>query len=574
MMTRNLLQVLRLMGGQALRWAGIAWFGLLYSSVAAAEPLPQVSSIDFSRGEQGAGVLEVVLASGTVDVGARRLDNQLVLEIPQVELPQELVYVLDVNDFATPVLAVETFQSEGGARLVLSVEGDYSYDYAVKGTALLVTVQPTQLLTGDSVANPAIAYKSKPISINFQDVPVRNVLQLVAEYNDFNLVVSDSVQGNLTLRLDNVPWEQVLDIILRAKGLDKREQGSVLLVAPKEELARSEQQVMESKRKAEELASLRSEIFKINYANALELGELLQGADDGISMLSGRGSLHIDDRTNSLIVNDISDSLANIRDIIAALDVAVQQVEIEARIVTVNEGDVDELGVRWGILNTNGSTTVGGSIESNLNSAGLLSEEATVTDFLNVNLAATQPGASSIAFQVAKVGDILLDLELSALQSEQKAEIISSPRLMTTNKKTAFIEQGTEIPYLEAASSGAVSVSFKKAVLSLMVTPQITSDGNLVLDLVVTQDKKGEVVQTGTGEAVAIDTQRIGTQVLVANGETVVLGGIYQHAISNAVRKVPLLGDLPVLGTLFRHKLEELQKKELLIFVTPKIVYQ
>lgn len=574
MMTRNLLQVLRLMCGQALRWAGIAWFGLLYSSVAAAEPLPQVSSIDFSRGDQGAGVLEVVLASGTVDVGARRLDNQLVLEIPQVELPQELVYVLDVNDFATPVRAVETFQSEGGARLVLSLEGDYTYDYAVKGTALLVTVQPTQLLTGDSVANPAIAYKSKPISINFQDVPVRNVLQLVAEYNDFNLVVSDSVQGNLTLRLDNVPWEQVLDIILRAKGLDKREQGSVLLVAPKEELARSEQQVMESKRKAEELASLRSEIFKINYANALELGELLKGADDGISMLSGRGSLHIDDRTNSLIVNDIPDSLANIRDIIAALDVAVQQVEIEARIVTVNEGDVDELGVRWGILNTNGSTTVGGSIESNLNSVGLLNEEATVADFLNVNLAATTPGASSIAFQVAKVGDILLDLELSALQSEKKAEIISSPRLMTTNKKTAYIEQGTEIPYLEASSSGAVTVSFKKAVLSLMVTPQITSDGNLVLDLVVTQDKKGEVVQTGTGEAVAIETQRIGTQVLVANGETVVLGGIYQHSVRNDVRKVPLLGDLPVLGALFRHKLEELGKKELLIFVTPKIAYQ
>ncbi|MGR5064509.1 type IV pilus secretin PilQ [Photobacterium sp. DNB22_13_2] len=564
------------MYGLTLRWVGMAWLGLLYSYVATAEPFPQVNSIDFSRGEHGAGMLEVVLASGTVDVGARRLDKQLVLEIPRVELPQELVYVLDVNDFATPVLAVETFQSEGGARLVLSVEGDYTYDYTTKGSVLLVTVQPTQLLTGDSVANPAIAYDSKPISINFQDVPVRNVLQLVAEYNDFNLVVSDSVQGNLTLRLDNVPWEQVLDIILRAKGLDKREQGTVLLVAPKEELARSEQQVMESKRKAEELASLRSEIFNINYANALELGELLLGTDDGISMLSARGSLHIDERTNSLIVNDIPDSLANIRDIIAALDVAVQQVEIEARIVTVNEGDVDELGVRWGILNTNGSSTLGGSIEGNLGSAGLLDIDGSeaVDNFLNVNLAATQPGASSIAFQVAKVGDILLDLELSALQSEQKAEIISSPRLMTTNKKTAYIEQGTEIPYLEAASSGAVSVSFKKAVLSLMVTPQITSDGNLVLDLVVTQDKKGEVVQTGTGEAVAIDTQRIGTQVLVANGETVVLGGIYQHAISNAVRKVPLLGDLPVLGALFRHKLEELQKKELLIFVTPKIVYQ
>ena len=573
-MTRNLLQVLRLIGWQSLARAGIVWAGLLCSYVAAAASQPLVTNIDFSRGEQGAGVLEVELAHGEIEVGARRLENQLVLEIPNVELPSEMVYVLDVKDFATPVLSVETYRSDGGARLVLSVEGDYSYDYSVKGAVLSVSVQPVRRLTGDSGANPEISYDSKPISLNFQDVPIRNVLQLVAEYNDFNLVVSDSVQGNLTLRLEDVPWEQVLDIILRAKGLDKREQGSVLLVAPKEELARSEQQVMESKRKAEEIASLRSEIFKINYANALELGELLQGTNDGISMLSARGSLHIDERTNSLVINDIADSLANIRDIIAALDIAVQQVEIEARIVMVSEGDIDELGVRWGILNTNGSSTVGGSIESNLNSVGLLSEEATVSDFLNVNLAATKPGASSIAFQVAKVGDILLDLELSALQSEQKAEIISSPRLMTTNKKTAYIEQGTEIPYLEAASSGAVSVSFKKAVLSLMVTPQITSDGNLVLDLVVTQDKKGEVVQTGTGEAVAIDTQRIGTQVLVANGETVVLGGIYQHAINNAVRKVPLLGDLPVLGALFRHKLEELEKKELLIFVTPKIVQQ
>ena len=551
---------------------------LLYSGSLAASPLHTIESIDFSRNPQGGGVLAVVFSGGQVDVGARRLDKQLVVELAQAEIPQELVYVLDVKDFATPVLSVETFRSESGARLVLAVAGDYRYDYTTAdragGSTLFINVDPVASATANGADGAGIRYDSKPISINFQDVPVRNVLQLVAEYNDFNLVVSDSVQGNLTLRLDKVPWEQVLDIILRAKGLDKREQGAVLLVAPKEELARSEQQVMESRRKAEELASLRSEIFKINYANALELGELLQGAEDGISMLSARGSLHIDERTNSLIINDIPDSLVNIRDIVAALDIPVQQVEIEARIVTVNEGDVDELGVRWGILNTNGSTTVGGSIESNLNSSGLLDDGASVDDFLNVNLAATKPGASSIAFQVAKVGDILLDLELSALQSEQKAEIISSPRLMTTNKKMAYIEQGTEIPYLEAASSGAVSVSFKKAVLSLMVTPQITSDGNLVLDLVVTQDKKGEVVQTGTGEAVAIDTQRIGTQVLVANGETVVLGGIYQHSISNAVRKVPLLGDLPVLGALFRHKLEELGKKELLIFVTPKIVYQ
>ncbi|WEM42491.1 type IV pilus secretin PilQ family protein [Photobacterium sp. DA100] len=583
-MTRKWLQALRLRWAKRVArggWGVLLGVALLHGHAVAANAVTQISSIDFSRNVKGDGVLEVVLSSGAVEVGARRLDKQLVIELPQAELPEELVYVLDVKEFGTPVLAVETFQVTSGSRLVLAVEGDYRYDYITRDTAgstsLLVTVQPAVQPQGGNGGGAGIRYDSKPISINFQDVPVRNVLQLIAEYNDFNLVVSDSVQGNLTLRLDEVPWQQVLDIILRAKGLDKREQGSVLMVAPKEELARSEQQVLESKRKAEELASLRSEIFKINYANALELGGLLQGADDGISMLSARGSLHIDERTNSLIINDIPDSLANIRDIVAALDIPVQQVEIEARIVTINEGDIDELGVRWGILKTNGSSTVGGSIEGNLASAGLLDitdGEKAVENFLNVNLGATSPGASSIAFQVAKMGDILLDLELSALQSEQKAEVISSPRLVTTNKKMAYIEQGTEIPYLEAASSGAVSVSFKKAVLSLMVTPQITSDGNLVLDLVVTQDKKGKVVQTGTGEAVAIDTQRIGTQVLVANGETVVLGGIYQHAINNTVRKVPLLGDLPMLGALFRHRLEELGKKELLIFVTPKIVYQ
>lgn len=582
-MTRNSLQGLLTRWAKKVLWgSGLLLVGyvLLISGESVAGQHNQISNIDFSRDTQGGGVLVVELSGGEFEVGARRMDKQLVLELPHTELPQELVYILDVSDFGTPVLTVETFSHERGSRLVLSLLGDYSYDYTTRDETgapkLSVTVQPALVATGGQSHTKGVSYDSKPISINFQDVPVRNVLQLIAEYNDFNLVVSDSVQGNLTLRLDKVPWQQVLDIILRAKGLDKREQGEVLMIAPKEELARSEQQVMESKRKAEELASLRSEIFKINYANALELGGLLQGTDDGISMLSARGSLHIDERTNSLIINDIPGSLANIRDIVVALDIPVQQVEIEARIVTVNEGDVDELGVRWGLLNSNGSTTIGGSIESNLGSAGLLEidDSKAVENFLNVNLGATKPGASSIAFQVAKVGDILLDLELSALQSEQKAEIISSPRLMTTNKKTAYIEQGTEIPYLEAASSGAVSVSFKKAVLSLMVTPQITSDGNLVLDLIVTQDKRGDVVQTGTGEAVAIDTQRIGTQVLVANGETVVLGGIYQHEFYNDVRKVPILGDLPVLGALFRHKLEELGKKELLIFVTPKIVYQ
>lgn len=331
---------------------------------------------------------------------------------------------------------------------------------------------------------------------------------------------------------------------------------------------------MEAKRKEDELASLRSELIQINYAKAGDIADLLLGTKDGVSMLSQRGSLHVDERTNAIIIKDIPESIGSIEEIITALDIPVKQVQIEARIVTVDEGDIDELGVRWGVVNQNGSTTIGGSIEGNLASSGLLGDDATVDDFLNVNLGAITPGASSIAFQVAKLGDILLDLELSALQAESKAEIISSPRLVTTNKKAAYIEQGTEIPYLEAASSGAVSVDFKKAVLSLMVTPQITPDDKLVLDLLVTQDKVGETVVTGTGEAVAIDTQRIGTQVLVNNGETVVLGGIYQHQVNNSVRKVPLLGDIPGLGVLFRHKLQEMGKRELLIFVTPKIITQ
>lgn len=577
-MARKALQVSKWGWSRTLHWGGLMLWALMQSSVSFAAAENRIQAIDFTRSTAGHGVLKVDLANARSVVDMRRAGEKLYVDVHDTEIPEDMIYTLDVKEFATRVQTIETFRTEWGVRLVLSMNGTYAYDYTSKDKVLTVTVEKVAKPSSAKAAPSSISYNSKPISINFQDVPVRNVLQLIAEYNDFNLVVSDSVQGNLTLRLDDVPWKQVLDIILKSKGLDKREQGSVVMIAPKEELAREEQKQLESKRKEEELASLRSEIIQINYAKASELGELLQGSGEGVSMLSPRGSLHIDERTNSLIINDIAESLANIRDIVTALDIPVQQVQIEARVVTVNEGDIDELGVRWGMLSRNGNNTIGSSIEGNLVSEGLLdladNRVDQVGDFLNVNLGATKAGASSIAFQVAKIGDVLLDLELSALQAEQKAEIISSPRLMTTNKKMAYIEQGTEIPYLEASSSGAVSVGFKKAVLSLMVTPQITPDGKLVLDLVVTQDKKGDVVKTGTGEAIAIDTQRIGTQVLVENGETVVLGGIYQHSLTNMVRKVPLLGDLPVLGALFRHKLEELGKRELLIFVTPKIINQ
>ncbi|MBY7896832.1 type IV pilus secretin PilQ family protein [Vibrio fluvialis] len=542
----------------------------------------QLKNIDFRINKDKAAVLIVELASASAVVDVQKTEQGLNIELLKTDVSDDKLYLLDVRDFATVVENIEVFRQQPSTLLVATVQGEFNYDYSLKGNYLEVVIRK---LKAEEKAKPksVLEKEGKLISINFQDIPVRNVLQLIADYNEFNLVVSDSVRGNLTLRLDGVPWQQVLDIILQVKGLDKRVDGNVILVAPKEELDLREKQQLEKARMAEELGDLQSDILIINFAKASDIAQMI-GGDGAVNMLSERGSISIDERTNALLIRELPENIAVIRDIVASLDIPVKQVQIEARIVTVNEGNLDELGVRWGFSSTNGSTTTGGSIESNLGAIGLYDggnnsggsgDGVAIDDFLNVNLAATSANASSIAFQVAKLGaDTLLDLELSAMQRESKAEIISSPRLITTNKQPAYIEQGTEIPYLESSSSGATSVAFKKAVLSLKVTPQITPDNRLVLDLSVTQDRPGEVVKTGTGEAVAINTQRIGTQVLVNNGETVVLGGIFQHSITNSVDKVPLLGDLPVLGALFRRSYEQMGKSELLIFVTPKVVIQ
>ncbi|MBY7911614.1 type IV pilus secretin PilQ family protein [Vibrio fluvialis] len=542
----------------------------------------QLKNIDFRINKDKAAVLIVELASASAVVDVQKTEQGLNIELLKTDVSDDKLYLLDVRDFATAVENIEVYRQQPSTLLVATVQGEFNYDYSLKGNYLEVVIRK---LKAEEKAKPksVLEKEGKLISINFQDIPVRNVLQLIADYNEFNLVVSDSVRGNLTLRLDGVPWQQVLDIILQVKGLDKRVDGNVILVAPKEELDLREKQQLEKARMAEELGDLQSDILIINFAKASDIAQMI-GGDGAVNMLSERGSISIDERTNALLIRELPENIAVIRDIVASLDIPVKQVQIEARIVTVNEGNLDELGVRWGFSSTNGSTTTGGSIESNLGAIGLYDggnnsggsgDGVAIDDFLNVNLAATSANASSIAFQVAKLGaDTLLDLELSAMQRESKAEIISSPRLITTNKQPAYIEQGTEIPYLESSSSGATSVAFKKAVLSLKVTPQITPDNRLVLDLSVTQDRPGEVVKTGTGEAVAINTQRIGTQVLVNNGETVVLGGIFQHSITNSVDKVPLLGDLPVLGALFRRSYEQMGKSELLIFVTPKVVIQ
>ncbi|MCG9557108.1 type IV pilus secretin PilQ [Vibrio kanaloae] len=550
---------------------------LIFSVLSHAEDLPnKLENIDFRVNKNKDAVLIIELATSTVVVDVQRAQEGLSIELINTHVDDNKLQLLDVKDFATLVEGVEVYKETPSTRLLATISKDYQYEYNLKGRFIEVVISKPAI--EEAVTEKSILEKEgKLISINFQDIPVRNVLQLIADYNDFNLVVSDSVTGNLTLRLDGVPWQQVLDIILQVKGLDKRVDGNVILVAPKDELDLREQQALEKSRLEEELGELKSEIIKIHFAKATDIADMI-GGEGAVSMLSDRGSITIDERTNSLLIRELEENIAVIRSIIESLDVPVKQVQIEARIVTVTEGNLDELGVRWGASSTNGSFTVGGSIEGNYPSIAPYDSNggnSVIDEYLNVNLGATSSNASSIAFQVAKLGsDTLLDLELSALQQESKAEIISSPRLITTNKKPAYIEQGTEIPYLESSSSGATSVAFKKAVLSLKVTPQITPDNRLVLDLSVTQDRPGQVVKTGTGEAVAIDTQRIGTQVLVNNGETVVLGGIFQHSVSSTVDKVPLLGDLPVLGALFRRSYENVGKSELLIFVTPKVVIQ
>ncbi|HHX8335096.1 MULTISPECIES: type IV pilus secretin PilQ [Vibrio] len=562
------------------------WLFVFLAPLVAAEEVSSnaLKSIDFRTNKDKDAVIVVELASPAAIVDVKRVQEGLSIDLLNTLVKDEQLYLLDVKDFSTVVESVEVFRDTSTTRLVAHINEEYTHDYRLTGRFLEIKV--AKIKPNEKAPDKSILEKEgKLISINFQDIPVRNVLQLIADYNQFNLVVSDSVEGNLTLRLDGVPWQQVLDIILQVKGLDKRVDGNVILVAPTDELDLREKQQLEKQQLEQTMGELSSEIIKVNFAKASDIAEMING-EGNISMLSERGSMTIDERTNSLLIRELPENIEVIREIIESLDIPVKQVQIEARIVTINEGNMDELGIRWGFTSINGNNTVGGSIENNLATIGLYNgggegedggdgDGVGIDDFLNVNLAATSPNATSIAFQVAKLGsDTLLDLELSALQQESKAEIISSPRLITTNKKPAYIEQGTEIPYLESSSSGATTVTFKKAVLSLKVTPQITPDNRLVLDLSVTQDRPGQVVKTGTGEAVAIDTQRIGTQVLVNNGETVVLGGIFQHSITNSVDKVPLLGDLPLLGALFRRSYENVGKSELLIFVTPKVVIQ
>lgn len=564
-MTRKMLSTWR---GTVYLWALI-----ISTDLTATPQTNQLVDVSFELDKQKRAVVVVELSQvgSVVDISAESQGIKIVVK--QTQIASDKLAILDVTDFSTAVNQIELFDDSPDVRIFVETAMAVQYQYTMHGKQLKVTILPLSQQQSDEQKLFG-SHSGKLTSINFQDIPVRSVLQLLADYNHFNLVASDSVQGNLTLRLDGVPWTEVLDIILRVKGLDKRVKGNIIMVAPKTELDLQEKQALEKSRLAEQIGQLKSEIININYAKAADVAAMIGGYSD-VSMLSERGSVAIDERTNALLVRELPENLRVIKEIIASLDIPVKQVQIEARVVTIKEGNIEELGIRWGYTSINGDTTIGSTIEGNLASSGIGGGEVDIDDFLNVNLGALSDNAASIAFQVASLGsNTLLDLELSALQSESKAEIISSPRLITTNKKSAYIEQGTEIPYLKSTSSGATAVEFKKAVLSLTVTPQITPDNRLILDLDVTQDRVGEVLKTLEGETVAIDTQRIGTQVLVNDGETVVLGGIFQHAMTSKVDKVPLLGDIPGLGALFRRTYENIGKNELLIFVTPKIITQ
>ncbi|WP_105264986.1 type IV pilus secretin PilQ [Pseudoalteromonas sp. T1lg76] len=542
----------------------------------------RIQALDFRRGEKGEARVLVFLQENMAAIDVQEQAGKVVVEFHNTDIIDDLLYQLDVMDFGTVVSMVETFKEGSNSRIEIDTTDAFDYNYQQLDNIFTITLEKDE--SKRSFLGNGKDYQGRPMSLNFQDISIRAVLQIIADYNGFNLVVSDSVSGNITLRLDGVPWDQALDIVLRVKGLDKRMEGSILMVAPTEELAAREAKELKAKQQVEDLEPLYSEYIQLNYAKAQEFADLLQ--TDVNSILSNRGSVSVDARTNTLLIKDTAKSIENVRRMVETLDVAVKQVVIESRMVTVRDNIQEDLGIRWGFSDSNGGWLNGTSptnatgtltgVSGNLIGATDIANNASpsVGDRLNVNLPVINP-AGSIGMHVAKLANgQLIDLELSALEQENKGEIIASPRITTANQKKARIEQGTEIPYVQSASSGATTVTFKKAVLSLEVTPHITPDNKVILDLAITQDTRGDTVDTATGPAVAIDTQRIETQVLVENGQTVVLGGIYQQQIINSARKVPLLGDVPYLGALFRSTSERNEKRELLIFVTPKIMVE
>ncbi|KFJ92233.1 fimbrial protein [Pseudomonas sp. 1-7] len=559
------------------------------ASVAAVAPKkaygPQakaISNIDFQRGEQGEGNVVITLSDASISPDIQEQGGKIRLDFAKTDLPESLRVRLDVKDFATPVQFVSATGSADRTSIVIEPVGLYDYLAYQTENKLTLSVKP---LTQDDVERrkaERFAYTGEKLSLNFQDIDVRSVLQLIADFTDLNLVASDTVAGNITLRLQNVPWDQALDLVLKTKGLDKRQVGNVLLVAPADEIAARERQELESQKQIAELAPLRRELIQVNYAKAADMAKLFQSVTsaDGASS-DARGSVTVDDRTNSIIAYQTQDRLDELRRIIAQLDIPVRQVMIEARIVEANVDYDKALGVRWGGATRRGNWSVYGKdgATSFDNESGQVYLPGTDT----VGDVSLQDGVAPVPFvdmgvlgSTSGIGigfltdNVTLDLQLSAMEKTGNGEIVSQPKVVTSDKETAKILKGQEVPYQEASSSGATSTSFKEAALSLEVTPQITPDNRIIMEVKVTKDAP-DFARALDGVP-PINKNEVNAKVLVNDGETIVIGGVFSNTQTKGVEKVPFLGDLPFLGRVFRRDIVSDNKAELLVFITPRIM--
>ena len=584
--------------------------------VAASEPRA-IRSLDFRRSETGAGRLVVRLSDPRTPIDLKQQGSQILIDFAGTDLPRNLTRRYDTMDFGTPVTGFDAERINGSTRVVINATGEFDQLAYQSDDQYVVEISPKRkAAAAENPADEKQQFTGERLTLNFQDIETRSVLQLLADASGQNIVVSDTVQGSVTLRLQNVPWDQALDIVLRTKGLDKRQDGNVIIVAPAEELASREKATLAARKDIQALEPLRTEYLQINYAKAADIAILLRGGTAGTgaagtasgstpasggggtgrnSVLSERGSVSVDGRTNTLLLQDTAERLADVRRLVASLDVPVKQVQIEARVVIVSNDFERDLGARFGLTGTHSNGTTGlietsgtaaatdqgvTSAITNLTSSNgtsvypiSLPNGSSAVNRYNVNLPVATP-AGSIALGILGA-DYLVDLELSAAQTENRATVISSPKVITANQQEATIKQGTEIPYQQSASSGATSIQFKDAVLSLRVKPLITPDNRIILDLTVSDDSVGTVVVASGGVNVpSIDTRSIETQVLLNDGQTVVLGGILATTHRDAQTKVPWLGDVPILGTLFKTTTNVNDKDELLIFVTPKILHE
>jgi len=568
--------------------AGSGGVGTASDVVADAEAA--VTGVDFRRGDDGEGRVLVKLSQASIPVDVQESGDKIVARFVGAGVSDELVRKLDVTDFATPVKLVETKALDGSTTIEIQSSGAWEYLAYQADELFSINVKPVSNDAAERKKQDAFEYTGEKLSLNFQDIEVRSVLQLIADFTGLNLVASDTVDGRITLRLQNVPWDQALELILKTKGLDKRKVGNVLLVAPADEIAAREQLELESQKQIASLAPLRTQYVKVNYANAAEIKTLISGADKEVgSLLSERGSVVVDKRTNTLIIQDTQARLNDIGDLIEQLDIPVQQVLIEARVVVASNDVSKEFGVRWGGLGYDGSQLANEG-ETSMFSGRLTSlrqlhyanidrdddgslgeiEEFNVdtNNDLIVDLGVESSEASRFAVGFTSLASGLIELELSALEAEGHGELVATPKVLTADQQPAVIAAGQRVPYETATSSGATAVKFIDAELRLEVTPHITPDGNIIMTLKVFND----AISGFVADTPVVDTNRVETSVLVSDGETVVLGGIFQQEKRNSVAKTPFLGDLPWIGKLFSRTTKVDDKQELLIFITPRLM--